>query len=334
MSLTTPALEKAPATEPATEEVLPVSSGSPSSVPQPSMDAPDTVRTPEPPFGFTGLPPEVVSDPGFSEEAPPVAEEPPAVLPPVAAQATAPEPPPAPPSPLFEDEPRQASLFEANDIPEVRTPLPLRSADLPPPRTPEAHRRLDVLAERTQACQKCELHQHRKQAVFARGNPNADLFFVGDAPSKEEDELGRPFVGPSGELLDRMITAMGLQQNEVYITNICRCCPSNSRVPSMEEMTACIPFLHEQIALIQPRVIVALGATATKGLLQTSVGIKGLRGTWKLYRRAIPVMPTFHPSFLLKESNAGRVDAKRDVWKDLQAVLERLGKPIPSRGKK
>jgi uracil-DNA glycosylase family 4 len=248
-----------------------------------------------------------------------------------------PAPPPAPPSPLFEDEPMQPSLFGPGDVQETPLPRQIRPAgpvDLPPPRTPEAHRRLEVLAGRIQGCSLCVLHQQRKQTVFARGNPDADLCFIGEAPGADEDEQGSPFVGRAGQLLDRMIAAMGLQQDEVYITNICRCRPPGNRTPSAEEMSACMPYLHEQLALVQPRVIVALGATATKGLLQTSLGIRALRGTWKLYRRTTPVMPTYHPAYLLRETEAGRLDAKRDVWKDLQAVLERLGRPIPSRGKK
>jgi DNA polymerase len=335
---------------------VPVFTASPGLAPPSlALDAPDTVRMPEPPFGITGLPPEVEPGPASFTEAPPAvieapAEEAPALPPvelapeavpmaPVAPVAlVAPAPPPAPPSPLFEDEPTQGFLFAPSEIPDTPLPAPARElAGLPPPRTAEAHRRLELLARQIQGCTGCVLHQQRKRTVFARGNPDAELCFIGEAPGADEDDQGLPFVGRAGQLLDRMIGAMGLTQDEVYITNICRCRPPANRTPTPEEMGACLPYLHEQLLLSQPRVIVALGATATKGLLRTALGIKGLRGTWKLYRHGplvVPVMPTYHPAYLLRETEAGRLDAKRDVWKDLQAVLERLGRPIPSRGKK
>lgn len=169
--------------------------------------------------------------------------------------------------------------------------------------------------------------------MFARGNPDAEVCFIGEAPGPSEDAAGQPFVGAAGQLLDRMITAMGLSQDEVYITTLCRCRPPGDRAPSTDEMATCIPYLHEQLAVTRPRVIVALGATATKGLLSTALGIRALRGTWKLYRGATPLMPTYHPAYLLRENEAGRLDAKREVWKDLQAVLERLGRSLPPRGK-
>lgn len=309
----------------------PVQSVSPSSIPPDSMESPDTVRTP-PPFGITDLPPAVSSEVSITEEPPLVLVEPAASLPPVTLQPSVPAPQPSPP--LFEAEPVQAALFTASEIPETRTPLPVRAADLPSPHTVEAHQRLEILAQQIQSCARCELYLSRTQTVFARGNPDAEICFIGDAPGAEEDEQGVPFVGRAGQLLDRMIAAMGLRQEEVYLLNLCRCRPPADRTPKMEEMAACLPYLHEQLALVHPRVIVALGATATKGLFETSIGIKALRGKWKLYRGAIPVMPTYHPAFILKEIEAGRNDARRDVWKDLQVVLERLGRPIPSRGKK
>lgn len=170
----------------------------------------------------------------------------------------------------------------------------------------------------------CSLHNERKQTVVARGNPEADLVFIGEAPGSEEDEQGLPFVGPAGQLLDRMIGAMGYQPEDVYVANIVKCRPPKNRKPEPEEMAACIPFLHEQLALVSPKVIVALGPTAVQGLLGTPVAITRLRGTWKLYRGRTPVMPTFHPADLLRQA-----EKKRDVWHDLQQVMKRLQQRPP-----
>lgn len=189
------------------------------------------------------------------------------------------------------------------------------------------HLRLEIIANNIAACTKCDLHKNRTQAVFSRGHHTASVMFVGEAPGADEDEQGLPFVGRAGQLLDRMTLAMGLQPGEAYLANICRCRPLRNRIPTDEEMATCAPYLHEQIALVQPRVIVALGATATKGLLNSKVGIKALRGHWKLYNGEIPVMPTYHPAFLLRETEAGNLNAKREVWRDLQQVMERLGRP-------
>jgi len=150
--------------------------------------------------------------------------------------------------------------------------------------------------------------------------------FVGEGPGADEDAQGFPFVGAAGQLLDRMIAAMGLARDEVYVCNIVKCRPPKNRKPEPAEMEACRPYLTEQLELIAPRVIVALGATAVQGLLGTSEGITRLRGTWKLYRGRIPVMPTFHPAYLLRTPAA-----KREVWHDLQAVLRHLGLPVPTR---
>jgi len=179
--------------------------------------------------------------------------------------------------------------------------------------------RLLVLAEETRACTRCGLHQGRSQTVFARGTGTSGLVFVGEGPGEEEDRQGFPFVGPAGQLLDRMIAAMELGRDDVYVCNIVKCRPPKNRKPEPDEMSACMPFLAEQLSLIEPKVIVALGATAVQGLLGTSEGITRMRGQWKSYRGQIPVMPTFHPAYLLRTPAA-----KRDVWKDLQEVLRRM----------
>lgn len=187
--------------------------------------------------------------------------------------------------------------------------------------------RLTVLAEEARLCTKCALHASRTQSVFSRGTGSSGLAFVGEGPGEEEDRSGLPFVGPAGQLLDKMIGAMQLARDDVYVCNIVKCRPPKNRKPDLDEMARCIPFLNEQLAIIKPRVIVALGATAVQGLLGTSEGITRLRGQWKLYRGNIPVMPTFHPAYLLRQPQA-----KREVWKDLQEVLRQLGASHPRMG--
>jgi DNA polymerase len=167
--------------------------------------------------------------------------------------------------------------------------------------------------------------------VFARGNPNASLCFVGEAPGADEDEQGLPFVGRAGQLLDRMIGAMGLvPERDVYVCNILKCRPPGNRRPEPEETATCIQYLHEQLALVQPRVIVALGNTAVAALLETKLGITKVRGTWKLYRGRTLVMPTYHPSYLLRPSGQ-QAEAKRQAWEDLQLVMKELGIVAPKK---
>ncbi|HXG48217.1 MAG TPA: uracil-DNA glycosylase [Methylomirabilota bacterium] len=180
------------------------------------------------------------------------------------------------------------------------------------------------------ACVKCaHLAASRRNVVFGVGNPNARLMFVGEAPGMDEDFQGEPFVGKAGELLTRIIQTMGLSRETVYIANILKCRPdtpgqaTGNRKPTPQEMRTCVPFLHEQIAIIQPDAIVALGGTALEGLLGTG-GISRLRGKWQTYR-GIPLMPTFHPAFLLHQESLAN---KRLVWEDMLQVMERLGLPI------
>lgn len=169
-------------------------------------------------------------------------------------------------------------------------------------------------------CARCPLHGHRTQTVFARGNPAAELMFVGEGPGQDEDEQGLPFVGKAGQLLDRMIVAMGYAPADVYVANVVKCRPPMNRKPEPGEIASCVGYLHEQIALVRPKMLVALGATAVEGLLEQT-GIMRLRGTFRLYRGQIPVMPTFHPAYLLRTP-----DAKREVWSDLKQVMAKLGK--------
>jgi DNA polymerase len=190
----------------------------------------------------------------------------------------------------------------------------------------ERQRRLEVLAETVRGCTRCALHTARTQTVFARGTGESGLCFVGEGPGADEDAQGFPFVGKAGQLLDKMIGAMGFSRDEVYVCNIVKCRPPNNRKPEPEEMAACMPYLAEQLAVLGPEVIVALGATAVQGLFGTTEGITRLRGRWKLYKGEIPVMPTFHPAFLLRNPAA-----KKEVWDDLQAVLRQMGRPLPAR---
>jgi DNA polymerase len=187
------------------------------------------------------------------------------------------------------------------------------------------------LRERALACMKCEhLAASRKNVVFGVGNLDAELMFVGEAPGADEDAQGEPFVGKAGELLTKIITATGLKRGDVYIANILKCRPdmpvgsSGNRKPRPEEMATCIPYLHEQIDLIRPKVLVALGATAVEGLLGKTIGITKLRGHWREYR-GIPLMPTYHPAYLLRNQ---AVSEKRKVWEDMLAVMEKLGMPV------
>lgn len=191
-----------------------------------------------------------------------------------------------------------------------------------------------ALRERALACVKCEhLAAARKNVVFGVGSIDAQLMFVGEAPGADEDEQGEPFVGKAGQLLTKIIQAMGLQRGDVYIGNILKCRPdtpgqtAGNRKPTTDEMATCIPYLHEQIDLIRPKVLVALGATAVEGLLGKTIGITKLRGTWKTYR-GIPLMPTYHPAYLLRNQ---AMSEKRKVWEDMLAVMEKLGMPISAK---
>ena len=200
--------------------------------------------------------------------------------------------------------------------------------------TPESAAKAAAFAElrtRVLACVKCpHLASSRKSVVFGVGNIDSPLMFVGEAPGADEDEQGDPFVGKAGQLLTKIIQAMGLQRPEVYIANILKCRPdtpgqtAGNRKPTSDEMATCIPHLHEQIDLIRPKVLVDLGATAVEGLLGKTIGITKLRGTWQTYRN-IPLMPTYHPAYLLRNQ---AMREKRKVWEDMLQVMEKLGMSI------
>ena len=188
-----------------------------------------------------------------------------------------------------------------------------------------------ALREVVLACTQCpNLVSSRKNVVFGVGNEAADIMFVGEAPGADEDAAGEPFVGKAGQLLTKIIETMGLARDQVYIANILKCRPDTpgkrygNRPPTSDEMATCSPWLHLQIGFIQPKIIVALGKTAVEGLLEQQVAITRFRGTWQTYR-GIPLMPTFHPAYLLRNQ---ALTEKRKIWEDMLAVLEKAALPI------
>jgi DNA polymerase len=199
--------------------------------------------------------------------------------------------------------------------------LPSASAVSPQvPSTPTAPAiRLAQLADAVRDCRNCRLHAGRTQVVFGTGDPTAALVFVGEAPGHDEDVQGEPFVGPAGQLLTRIIAAIGLTREQVYLLNVIKCRPPQNRNPQPDEVAACRPILQAQLACLQPRVICALGAFAAQTLLQTEEKISRLRGRFHLLG-AIQVMPTYHPAFLLRSPQH-----KRAVWEDMQRIQDVLG---------
>jgi uracil-DNA glycosylase len=199
---------------------------------------------------------------------------------------------------------------------------------------PKSERVFAELREATLACVRCpHLAESRTQVVFGVGNPHAELMFVGEAPGADEDAQGEPFVGRAGQLLTKIIEAMGFRREDVYIANVLKCRPdmppgvSGNRKPTPDEMKTCLPWLEKQIELIKPRVMVALGATALEGLLGATTAVSKVRGRW-LDFHGIPIMATYHPAYLLRNQ---LVTEKRKVWEDMLQVLELLGKPISER---
>ena len=220
--------------------------------------------------------------------------------------------------------PAAASLREACTSPAAR-------------RLQAARDKADLLAavrERVGACTKCaHLACSRTQTVFGVGNPDADLMFIGEAPGADEDQQGEPFVGRAGQLLTRILKAMNFAREDVYIANILKCRPDmpsgsfGNRPPTPTEMQTCRPYLLEQIDIIQPSVLVALGAVAVEGLLGTRATMRELRGRWHIYN-SIPLMITYHPAYLLRNQAPSE---KRKVWEDMLQVMERLERPISER---
>ena len=185
---------------------------------------------------------------------------------------------------------------------------------------------LDPIAAEASACTACVLCEKRRQAVFGVGDPCARLMFVGEGPGADEDRQGEPFVGAAGQLLDRMIQAMGLRREQVYIGNVVKCRPPENRTPEALEIVSCLPYLRRQIQIIQPEVICALGRVAVGALLSQNVAITRVRGRFFEFE-GIAVLPTFHPAYLLRTPGD-----KRLAWEDLQKVMDRLGLPPQRQG--
>ena len=244
--------------------------------------------------------------------------------------ATAPAPQVSPPKPTL-----PVSVSTRETPPLSAAQVEVAPAASSPPLSPEAKTAAFAeLRQRALSCRKCEhLATSRKNVVFGVGNIHAELMFIGEAPGADEDEQGEPFVGKAGQLLTKIIQTMGLSRETVYIANILKCRPdtpgqsAGNRKPTAEEMQTCIPYLHEQIDLIRPKVIVALGATAVEGLLGKTIGITRLRGQWRTYR-GIPLMPTYHPAYLLRNQ---ALSEKRRVWEDMLQVMEKVGMSIHER---
>jgi len=210
--------------------------------------------------------------------------------------------------------PVEENIFEvANPKPEARVTDPVQA--------------LKLIREDLGDCTRCRLHkQGRKQIVFGVGNPKAELMFIGEAPGADEDQQGEPFVGRAGQLLNNMIKAMGLRREDVYIANIIKCRPPGNRTPERDECETCSPFLMRQIAAIQPKAIVALGAVAAKTLLAINAPMSEFRGRWFDFR-GTKLAVTYHPAFLLRDPRQ-----KKETWKDLQMVMKELGMAIPAKG--
>ena len=185
---------------------------------------------------------------------------------------------------------------------------------------------LDEIRRELGDCRRCKLCNGRKNIVFGSGNPRAELVFVGEGPGETEDLQGVPFVGAAGELLTKMIEAMGFRRDDVYICNVVKCRPPGNRNPEPDEIAACEPFLRAQLAAIRPKVVVALGKFAAQTLLRDSTPITRMRGNWREYE-GIKLMPTFHPAYLLRQPAE-----KKKAWEDLQQVMKFFGKQPGQRG--
>ena len=240
---------------------------------------------------------------------------------------------PASPIPVVEESSLPKSAPKPRLEPE-NTSTPLRDI-LSPPTGPSLFEVVDKVKDDTLLkirddigdCTRCKLHKGRHKIVFGDGNPKAELVFIGEGPGADEDMQGLPFVGRAGKLLTQMIEAMGLQRKDVYICNVVKCRPPENRAPEPDEITTCSPYLLRQIDVIQPKVIVCLGAVAAKTLLETTRGISQFRGEW-LQWRGRRLMATYHPAYLLRNPNA-----KGEVWKDLQKVMAELGLQVPKKNK-
>lgn len=218
---------------------------------------------------------------------------------------------------------RYLQRLGVTDLPLV-LPLPhdaSEAANVPNPAAPSGALQLAQLKASVLDCQACRLHEGRRQVVFGTGNPEADLVFVGEAPGHEEDVQGEPFVGRAGQLLTRIIQAIGLTREDVYILNVIKCRPPQNRNPLPDEVAACRPVIDKQLACLKPRIICALGTFAAQALLRSDERISRLRGRFH-QMGDILVRPTFHPAYLLRNPQE-----KRKVWQDMQEIQRELGLP-------
>ncbi|HEY3451962.1 MAG TPA: uracil-DNA glycosylase [Myxococcales bacterium] len=243
-------------------------------------------------------------------------------------------PPSAAPSPLPAKAPPAASGASSRTAPEpAKAPAAVAPATAPAPAAEKpAHTSLEQIRAELGDCKRCKLHQKRKNIVFGVGSSAAQLVFVGEGPGADEDTQGIPFVGAAGQLLTKMIEAMGFTRDEVYICNVVKCRPPGNRDPEPEEISACEVFLKAQLALLKPKAIVTLGKFATMTLLREPGGsITRMRGQWRRYQ-GIPLMPTFHPSYLLRQKTQEEIySEKKKVWDDLQQVMKVLGREPPAK---
>lgn len=221
--------------------------------------------------------------------------------------------PPPPPEP--------APPAAARDAAPPADPTPEAPPAPAPPAAAERAAALAVLAREAEGCERCRLARGRTRVVFGTGDPDADLMFVGEGPGAEEDRQGLPFVGPAGELLDKIIAAIGLRREQVYIANVVKCRPPGNRDPQPDEAGACRPYLDRQIELVRPRVVVALGRVAAQALLGTDLPLGRMRGRW-FSVHGVPTRVTYHPAALLRNRAW-----KRPTWEDMQAVRDRLASP-------
>lgn len=242
---------------------------------------------------------------------------------------------PAPPPMPVEKEPALPKPTLRSVTAKLSAPATLPPPIFAPPAGPSLFEAVNKIVDDTLLkiredlgdCTRCKLHKGRNKLVFGDGNPKAELVFVGEGPGADEDMQGLPFVGRAGKLLTQMIEAMGLQRRDVYICNVVKCRPPENRAPEPDEVATCSPYLLRQIDTIQPKVIVCLGATAAKTILNTTRGISQFRGEW-LEWRGRKLMATYHPAYLLRNP-----PAKADVWKDLQKVMAELGLAPPKKSK-
>jgi uracil-DNA glycosylase len=254
--------------------------------------------------------------------------------PPPAAQPPPPAPPPAPAPRALSPEPERP-MAARPAMPRAEPP-PAVLLDVPPQSRPFAGPlpgvvdgeppTLDQIRRELGDCRRCKLCSGRKNIVFGSGNPRAELVFVGEGPGADEDVQGVPFVGAAGQLLTKMIEAMGYNRDQVYICNVVKCRPPNNRNPEPDEVAACEPFLRAQLQAVRPKAIVALGKFAAQTLLRDSTPITRMRGQWREYE-GIKLMPTFHPAYLLRQPAE-----KKKAWEDLQQVMKFFGKQPGQRG--